>query len=378
MVMKRGSDLDSPRRTKRARSSLDVLNNVITDRYSPSESERRGRGPSPDSRGLNRRSERRSYDNFIKSEFNPEHLKGKRSDRDDEASVRITNLTKSAADHVLREKLGYEFKKFGEISVRIIKHGDERNAVIYFRNSEDARAAKRSVENRGRLSLYDRTLNLEFNFPGPRGRGRTYSPEIQQGEIKYPRASSLPSKGERDSRGDGMDFMDHDKSNYERRTRKNDRFYSQSPPPSENFDDDDPKATRTLFVGNLETSVSRQEVRREFERFGLVEDVDIKRPQRNQGSTYAFVKFIDLDVATKAKLAMQGMFFGRNRVKIGYGKSMPTTRLWVGGLGSWTSLDELAREFDRFGAIRRIDYNKGDSHAFILYDSLDAASVAAR
>ena len=162
--------------------------------------------------------------------------------------------------------------------------------------------------------------------------------------------------------------------------RKGDRFYSGQTSVSSAAlsEEDDPKATRTLFVGNLESSISRQDVRREFEQFGIVEDVDIKRPIRGQGSTYAFVKFIDLDVATKAKVAMQGSFFGRNRVKIGYGKSMPTTRLWIGGLGSWTSIVELEREFDRFGAIRRIDYNKGHDHAFILYDSLDAASVAAR
>lgn len=380
MVMKRSLDLDSPRRNRRTRSDLDVLNTANNDRYSSSESDRHGRGPSPDSRSLNRKSERRTYDQVVKSDFDDEHFKGKRTDIDEEASVRVTNLTKSAADHVLREKLDFEFKKFGEISVRIVKHGDERYAVVYFRNSEDAREAKRSIENRGRVLLYDRALNLEFNFPA--GRSRNYTPDIQQNEGRYSRSSSLGSKVQRDRRSDGFILTDLDEESYARRTAKGDGFYSksaQSPPPTGKIDeDDDPKATRTLFVGNLETSISRQDVRREFERYGLVEDVDIKRPLRNQGSTYAFVKFIDLDVATKAKHAMQGCFVGRNRVKIGYGKSMPTTRLWVGGLGSWTSLPEVEREFDRFGAIRRIDHNKGDNHAFILYDSLDAASVAAR
>lgn len=376
MVMKRSSDIDSPRRNKRTRSGLDVLNTVNSDRYSSSESDRRGRAPSPDNRSYNRKSERRTYSQAIKNDFDDEHFKGKRTERDEEASVRVTNLTKSAADHVLREKLGYEFKKFGEISIRIVKHGDERYAVVYFRNSEDAREAKRSIENRGRVLLYDRALNLEFNFPG--GRSRRYTPDIQQDEGRYSRGSTLGSKIHRDRRGDDFDYSDLDENKYERKTREGGRFYSQSPPPIDSVEEDDPKATRTLFVGNLETSISRQDVRHEFERFGMVEDVDIKRPLRSQGSTYAFVKFIDLDVATKAKQYMQGHFIGRNRVKIGYGKSMPTTRLWVGGLGSWTSLVEVEREFDRFGAIRRIDYKEGDNHAFILYDSLDAASVAAR
>lgn len=383
--MKRGLAIDSLRRNRRIRSDLDVLNTLKNDRYSSSESDRRGRGPSvssPDSRSLNRKNERRIYDEVVKTDFDDEHYKGKRTERDEEASVRVTNLAKSAADHVLREKLDYEFKKFGEISVRIVKHGDERYAVVYFRNSEDAREAKRSIENRGRVLLYDRALDLEFNFPG--GRSRNYIPDVRQDEGRYSRSSSasLGSKVQQDRRSDGFDLRDLDEASYVRRAGKGDKFYSQSAqssPPSGNVgEDDDPKATRTLFVGNLETSISRQDVRREFERFGLVEDVDIKRPLRNQGSTYAFVKFIDLDVAAKAKHAMQGCFIGRNRAKIGYGKSMPTTRLWVGGLGSWTSFPEVEREFDRFGAIRRVDYNKDDNHAFILYDSLDAASVAAR
>uniref|UniRef100_A0A8D2NJY0 RRM domain-containing protein n=1 Tax=Zonotrichia albicollis TaxID=44394 RepID=A0A8D2NJY0_ZONAL len=57
-------------------------------------------------------------------------------------------------------------------------------------------------------------------------------------------------------------------------------------------------------------------------------------------------------------------------------KSNPTTRLWVGGLGPSTSLAALAREFDRFGSIRTIDYVKGDSFAYIQYESLDAAQAA--
>ena len=57
-------------------------------------------------------------------------------------------------------------------------------------------------------------------------------------------------------------------------------------------------------------------------------------------------------------------------------KPNPTTRIWVGGLGNWTSLQTLEREFDRYGAIRKIDFVKGDNHAYISYDSIDAATAA--
>nr|XP_031542356.1 LOW QUALITY PROTEIN: putative RNA-binding protein 15B [Vicugna pacos] len=140
--------------------------------------------------------------------------------------------------------------------------------------------------------------------------------------------------------------------------------------------EDDQRATRNLFIGNLDHSVSEVELRRAFEKYGIIEEVVIKRPARGQGGAYAFLKFQNLDMAHRAKVAMSGRVIGRNPIKIGYGKANPTTRLWVGGLGPNTSLAALAREFDRFGSIRTIDHVKGDSFAYIQYESLDAAQAA--
>ncbi|KAF6722518.1 putative RNA-binding protein 15B [Oryzias melastigma] len=140
--------------------------------------------------------------------------------------------------------------------------------------------------------------------------------------------------------------------------------------------EDDQRATSNLFIGNLDGNVTEAELRRGFDKYGIIEDVVIKRPARGQGGAYAFVKFQNLDMAHRAKVAMQGRLIGGNPIKIGYGKANPTTRLWVGGLGPGNSLTALAREFDRFGSIRNIDYVKGDSFAYIQYESLDAAQAA--
>lgn len=140
--------------------------------------------------------------------------------------------------------------------------------------------------------------------------------------------------------------------------------------------EDDKRATRNLFIGNLDHNISESDLRRAFEKYGIIEEVVIKRPPRGQGGAYGFLKFQNLDMAHRAKVAMSGRMIGRNHVKIGYGKANPTTRLWVGGLGPLTSLAALAREFDRFGSIRTIDYVKGDSFAYIQYESLDAAQAA--
>ena len=142
--------------------------------------------------------------------------------------------------------------------------------------------------------------------------------------------------------------------------------------------EDDPLATRTLFAGNLEINITEEELRRIFSKYGIVDDIDIKRPPPGTGNAYAFVRFQTLDMAHRCKVELSGQYIGKFQCKIGYGKATPTTRIWVGGLGPWTSVAQLEREFDRFGAIKKIDYIKSDTNAYILYDSIDAAQAAVK
>nr|XP_027198408.1 RNA-binding protein spenito-like [Dermatophagoides pteronyssinus] len=159
----------------------------------------------------------------------------------------------------------------------------------------------------------------------------------------------------------------------QQRESKKEKFpnYLHHIPPEE-----DDKSTRTLFVGNLEVTITEPDLRRIFERYGVVEDVDVKRPPPGQGNAYAFIKFLNLDMAHRAKVEMSGQYIGKFQCKIGYGKATPTTRIWVGGLGQWISFAQLDKEFDRFGVIRKIDYCKGDNYAYIQYDTIDAAQAA--
>ncbi|XP_012999213.1 putative RNA-binding protein 15B [Cavia porcellus] len=138
----------------------------------------------------------------------------------------------------------------------------------------------------------------------------------------------------------------------------------------------DPRATRNLHIGNLDHVVSQGALRGASGKRGISEEVAGKRPARGQGAARAFLRFRNLDMARRAKGAMSCRAIGRSPIKLGPGKASPTTRLWVGGLGPNTSLATLAREFDRFGIIRTIDHVKGDTFAYIQYESLDAAQVA--
>lgn len=72
----------------------------------------------------------------------------------------------------------------------------------------------------------------------------------------------------------------------------------------------------------------------------------------------------------RAKCELSGQYIGKFQCKIGYGKVNATTKIWVGGLGPWTTLSMLEREFDRFGSIKKIEWAKGEQNAYIVYETI--------
>ncbi|DAA17014.1 putative RNA-binding protein 15B [Bos indicus] len=331
----------------------------------------------------------------------------------------ISSLSPALPAEHLEDRLFHQFKRFGEISLRL-SHTPELGRVAYvnFRHPQDAREARQHALAR-QLLLYDRPLKVEPVYlrgggggggssrrsssssaaastppPGPPApadplgylplhggyqyKQRSLSP-VAAPPLREPRARHAAAAFALDaaaaaaavglSRERALDYY----GLYDDRGRP----YGYPAVCEEDLmPEDDQRATRNLFIGNLDHSVSEVELRRAFEKYGIIEEVVIKRPARGQGGAYAFLKFQNLDMAHRAKVGMSGRVIGRNPIKIGYGKANPTTRLWVGGLGPNTSLAALAREFDRFGSIRTIDHVKGDSFAYIQYESLDAAQAA--
>ncbi|XP_014677108.1 PREDICTED: putative RNA-binding protein 15 [Priapulus caudatus] len=298
------------------------------------------------------------------------------------SSLCVSYLNNQVADSMIRDALYQEFKKFGEFNIKVTNRGDERVAYLNFRYPDDAREAKHA---RMRLVLFDKPVHIESVYnknkrsfspeyrdrgpailPGPGGRpalvrGPPGPPEGVPGRGFAGRGRGYPGGG-----GGSYDkFADKDK-------RRDFPDYLTHVDP-----EDDQKATRTIFIGNLDPNIPEEELKRLFGKYGTIEDIDVKRPTHpGQGNAYAFLKFDNLDMAHRAKVEMSGQYIGKFEAKIGYGKANPTTRLWVGGLGPWTSLAALEKEFDRFGAIQKIDYVKGDNYAYVQYDSMDAAQAA--
>lgn len=301
----------------------------------------------------------------------------------------ISNLGSQVSDEDVEDALFHEFKKFGDVSVKL-SHTPELGRIAYvnFRHPEDAKEARHNKSSR--LVLGERQLKIEPMYVRRRSvtppdvsylplhapypyRQRSLSPpgptvsNIRDLRARHYALETLGLSRERERLLDYYGMLD-----------ERGRPYGFPPMPvvEDLKPEDDQRATSNLFIGNLDGNVTEAELRRGFDKYGIIEDVVIKRPARGQGGAYAFVKFQNLDMAHRAKVAMQGRLIGGNPIKIGYGKANPTTRLWVGGLGPGNSLGALAREFDRFGSIRNIDYVKGDNFAYIQYESLDAAQAA--
>ncbi|CAH1167999.1 unnamed protein product [Phyllotreta striolata] len=400
--MKRSSDRDTPPRSKRSRSSMGRYDDSSDERITPDRVRRRG------SRGRSPSPPRARYVSPHRDEYM----------RPPERSypykvLCVSALHPKASDEVIKDTLYREYKKYGDLSIRVTHDLDERVAYVCFRNPEDARDAK---HGKPRIIIYDKVAIVEAVYEVPRStdvyrsRPRSISPEYDRHyyarspDLRYDRAGygsipGLPVHREyrpvphhdylaRPPVHHGPPHMVHGggygaprqhqhapRPPFEQKENKKDKFPNYL---HHILPEDDPLATRTLFAGNLEINITEEELRRIFSRYGVVEDIDIKRPPPGTGNAFAFVRFNTLDMAHRAKVELSGQYIGKFQCKIGYGKATPTTRIWVGGLGPWTSVPQLEREFDRFGAIKKIDYVKGDNQALILYDSIDAATAAVK
>ena len=315
-------------------------------------------------------------------------------------TLAVSNWNENVTDDEVEEGLFQSCKKYGDFNIKVMNSGAFRVAYVNFRFAEDAADAKHHLTD---LIMFDRALRADPVYNTKRGRSR--SPDGYRN--KFPRGGGggggggggrnfhrSTSPGSHMGRGGGGRMhpaMNRDRNfssdtgggggHFENRRNSGGRdgyhhepkfpFHLDHIPPEE-----DPNATRTLFVGNLDLETDPDEIRRIFSKYGIVEDVDVKRPAKGQGNAYAFVRFLNLDMSHEAKIRMSGKYIGRYQCKIGYGKAQGTNCLWIGGLGPWIRGETLEREFDRFGVIHRIEWPQGKNFAYVLYDNVDAASAA--
>lgn len=308
-----------------------------------------------------------------------------------EYSLHVSNLTPRLTDGETKMNLFREFKKFGFVNIKVIGYGKDRHAFINFTRLEDARTALDEVDG---CMFFGENLEVTWSLSTVNryphiniigGKATHSERRLVEGRVtksrSFPQEESLaffnsPSGRNSDHFQDNpRNSRDIDYHRHSSPSRNHSMHSSKDIPVKAPGAIVDPNATRTLFVGNLEADVTERELRDLFSPYGRIECVDIK-VQRSISTAYAFVKFFTITDAMNAKNDMHGSKYGNIKLKIGFGKGSPSAKVWVGNLTSFADLSEVRTELDRFGLIRRVDYNNGDGHAFVHFDSLDAAQTA--
>lgn len=282
-------------------------------------------------------------------------------------NLRLSHFESKISKDEVKDILEREFRRFAPFEIKIVRNpgDDQRLAYVNFERPDAARTIRHTMLPRLQ-KLLGKRLHLD-----PAGIIRD-----QEGKYipdRYNRA--LQAERERDRR----EPQRRKSPNRGRRERDGSGGGGGSGGGTWNLKEDDSDATRTLFVGNMPADIRESEIRKVFEKYGRVEDVDIKTPPETNAA-YAFVLFQTLEQSMNAKANEHDRPIrpGSSRCKIGYGKSQPSNRLWIGGLGPWTSAEYLAKEFDRYGLIDRLDYEEGSDFAYIRFTDQNAAMDACR
>ncbi|XP_068170397.1 msx2-interacting protein isoform X2 [Antennarius striatus] len=234
--------------------------------------------------------------------------------------IKVQNLPVRSTDSSLKDGLFHEFKKHGKVtSVQIHGASEDRYGLVFFRQQEDQEKAL--TVSKGKLFFGMLIEVTAWNGP---------------------------------------------------ETESENEFR----PLDGRIDEFHPKATRTLFIGNLEKTTSYQHLLDIFQRFGEIVDIDIKKV--NGVPQYAFVQYSDIASVCKAIKKMDGEYLGSNRLKLGFGKSMPTTCVWLDGLAASITEQFLTRHFCRYGHVVKVVFDRLKGMALILYNNTDFAQAAVR
>ncbi|XP_056400558.1 msx2-interacting protein isoform X3 [Hyla sarda] len=228
--------------------------------------------------------------------------------------IKVQNLPVRSTDTSLKDGLFHEFKKYGKVtSVQIHGVSEERYGLVFFRQQEDQEKALNA--SKGKLFF---GMQIEVTaWVGPE-------------------------------------------------TESENEFR----PLDERIDEFHPKATRTLFIGNLEKTTTHLDLHNVFQRFGEIVDIDVKKV--NGVPQYAFLQYCDITSVCKAIKKMDGEYLGNNRLKLGFGKSMPTNCVWIDGLSSSVTEQYLTRHFSRYGPVLKVDFANQESQ-LAFYGSMESS-----
>lgn len=216
------------------------------------------------------------------------------------------------------------------------------------------------------------TDNLLFNRPlNERNASVDLSPELEKASLSSAMLNNSNTTGTTGNTGNiGM----------------NNNVNIASPPTTSNLPMNE---SRSLWLGNVDPTVTEQEIRVAFEPFGHIENIRLLPAKE-----CAFVNYLEMDSAVRGRSVMQGKPLGNMILRIGFGKISDNSRegnsntnttvnntngsrsVWIGNLGPEISSDLLMHHFNSFGPIESCRVLEAKSCAFVNFYSVEAAVTA--
>ncbi|KAM3579697.1 hypothetical protein VKS41_007781 [Umbelopsis sp. WA50703] len=142
--------------------------------------------------------------------------------------------------------------------------------------------------------------------------------------------------------------------------------------------------TRSLWIGNIDMSVSEDDLHQMFSPYGAIESLRLLTEKE-----CAFINFVSLDDAIRAKDDVLGKLNGRIGqciVRVGFGKIeasasdsntlQPTRALWIGSLPPNTSSAKLHGIFSQYGNIESARVLTHKNCGFVNFDTVENAVAA--
>ncbi|CAF0857761.1 unnamed protein product [Didymodactylos carnosus] len=332
-------------------------------------------------------------------------------------SICVKNINPKISDNEVRRLSEKKFSKYGPNTIKIYYKNHERVAFVNFTNCSDAKHARHAksdlIWDNWQLilepvyyrrhhppdhPLYDERNKYSPSRPAPERSQAAltmrhspvfskprYSPYNHRSQPytrtapprRYSPYIPLPPEldgfakksSRRHRRRSSSSSHQSTNSNNNRNNNNNDNNETK-------INNEDRDATRTIFVGNLERDITEEQLQDVFDKYGVIEEIDLKIPSSSSKRPYAFIQYENLDMAFKAKSQQDGRLIGKSEARIGYGKVVPTTCLWVGNLHPQLKKRDLEREFAHYGQIKSIEFNTGDKQAYIVYNDVEDAIKA--
>jgi RNA recognition motif-containing protein len=319
--------------------------------------------------------------------------------------LKIRNIDSKIPEEKLQELIYEQFEPFDQFNIKFV-HKPElgRAAYLNFKYIEDAEAA---LEQHGNIELggmqckvvpiYQQAAErCASNVHDSRHKSEDRDYDRRQDDYygsssKCERSRNRPEPGHSDTWSNSRPHgFKHSKYSVDRRpgrtysgdtSRKSFTSHSEisskySEISSKNAGDEKCPC-RNLYIGSLDAAITESDLRDLFSRYGIVQCVELKRNQGG-GATgnYAFVRFFNLYMAQHAKSMMTGRYIGQSVPRLGYGTPVPTRCVWVGGIGSWTSVERLRSEFSEFGEVDRVVWPDDRNYAYVEFCNLSDARKA--